>query len=305
MPEENRWKDGPLPQVHFIPDTHLAGFACALHVLAGDYLRDMERNMDAFRHGGTDFIAVMGNNRMCLYDAPFAYQSGAELYQRMLTTDYLTGRAFLFHTERQEAGRPVGSVLMLTLETLRENVEEHTIFPVGRELEYRDGEKKTVSLQDWAAMELFEKDALKSWGDIYFQPDLDAVSRHYAQFSEELKQVAFPMTDEGLLDRLNEGYMEQAQNPREGFCRIPLETAKQLLLSSGAPVYRLFPSGPEKLPPIAAVTSGLWYEHYREFAVSSEDLGAVDRLLRRETDRLIGKQPALHQPEKGRPAPER
>ena len=108
-----------------------------------------------------------------------------------------------------------------------------------------------------------------------------------------------------LEERLNVGYMEAAENPDMDMYRIPLGTAKQMLLYDEAPVYRLLPKGPEKLPPIAVVTSGLWYEHYREFAVRPEDLGAVDRLVRRETDRLIGKQPALHKPEKDRSNPER
>ena len=67
--------------------------------------------------------------------------------------------------------------------------------------------------------------------------------------------------------------------------RIPQGTAKQMLLYDEAPVYRLLPSGSEKIAPIAAVSTGLWYENYREFAIAPEDLGALDKLIRRETDR--------------------
>ena len=108
-----------------------------------------------------------------------------------------------------------------------------------------------------------------------------------------------------LEERLNVEYMSDAQNPDMDMYRIPLATAKQMLLYDEAPVYRLLPSGPEKIPPIAAVTTGLWYENYREFAVTPEDLGALDRLIRRETDRIIGKPPALHKPEKDRSSQER
>ena len=294
-----------LPQVQFVPETDLAGFFGALHVLAGDYLRDMEHNINAFRHGSPDLIAIMGNRRMCLYDAPFAYQSGAELHQRLLTSDYLSGCAFLFHTKRQENGRPFGSVLRLDLETLREDVEKHTIFPTGKEVEYPDGRTETVILRDWAAMELYEKDALKSWREVYSQPDCEAAAQHYAQFSKELRQIAFSITDEGLLDLLNVNYMEQAQHSQEGFYRIPMGAAKELLLSGEAPVYRLLPSGPEKIAPITAVTTGLWYEHYREFAIAPEDRGALDKRIRRETDRLMGNRPPLHKNTERRPSPER
>ncbi|MEY8521515.1 hypothetical protein AALA90_00615 [Lachnospiraceae bacterium 38-10] len=61
---------------------------------------------------------------------------------------------------------------------------------------------------------------------------------------------------------------------------------------------------PALLPPIAAVT-GLWYENYREFAVRPEDLGAVDRLVRRETDRIMGIRPQHDKSQERRPSPER
>ena len=99
-------------------------------------------------------------------------------------------------------------------------------------------------------------------------------------------------------------YPYGAQNPDTDMYRIPLGTAKQLLLD-GASVYRLLPGGAEKIAPIAAVRAGLWYEHYREFAVTPEDLGALDRLVRRETDRLMRIRPQLDKSQERRPSPER
>ena len=98
--------------------------------------------------------------------------------------------------------------------------------------------------------------------------------------------------------------MEDAQNPDMDKYRIPLGTARQMLLYDEAPVYRLLPSGAEKIPPIAAVTTGLWYENYREFAVAPEDLGALDLLCGREVERLLGNRPQQDK-EKTAPAPER
>ena len=108
-----------------------------------------------------------------------------------------------------------------------------------------------------------------------------------------------------LEERLNTEYMAAAQNPDMDMYRIPLGTAKQMLLYDEAPVYRLLPKGPEKLPPIAVVTSGLWYEHYREFAVTPEDLGALDWLIHRETDRPMGICPQPDKSQERRPSPER
>ena len=78
-----------------------------------------------------------------------------------------------------------------------------------------------------------------------------------------------------LEERLNVEYMTGAQNPDMDMYRIPLAAAKQMLPYDEASVYRLLPSGPEKIAPIA------------------------------ETDRIIGKSPALHKPEKDRSSQER
>lgn len=99
--------------------------------------------------------------------------------------------------------------------------------------------------------------------------------------------------------------MEAAQNPDMDMYRIPLGTAKQMLLYES--ISCLPPSSQRagKLSPIAVVTSGLWYEHYREFAVTPENLGALDRLVRR---RQTGSWESRPQPDKSqerRPSPER
>ena len=42
-------------------------------------------------------------------------------------TEYPGARAFLFHTERKEGGRLYGDVLMMGLDTLRQDIERPTI----------------------------------------------------------------------------------------------------------------------------------------------------------------------------------
>lgn len=122
---------------------------------------------------------------------------------------------------------------------------------------------------------------------------------------KEHDSLVFRYMPQDLEERLNMQYMEAAQNPDMDKYRIPQGTAKQMLLYDEAPVYRLLPSGSEKIAPIAAISTGLWYENYREFAIAPEDLGALDKLIRRETDRLTGNLPQLHKNEERRPAPER
>ena len=297
-------KQEALPQIHLVSDVDLAELAYKLHMFAGDFLRDSGFNLRSLvANTGADSIAIMGRKHIRLSDALLAYRPTAELYRMAVTTEYPGARAFLFHRERTEDGRPFGDVLMMDLDTLRQEIGKNTLYPYGVSMEYRDGTKAEVDIEKWEAMELCEKDALKSWRYLY-APELATEWQHYysRRFSQ-WKEQAFSYMEQDLEERLNTEYMLEAQNPDTDMYRIPLGTAKQMLLDGG-PVYRLFPGGPEKLPPIAAVT-GLWYENYREFAVRPEDLGAVDRLVRRETDRIMGIRPQHDKSQERRPSPER
>ena len=297
-------KQEPLPQIHLVHDTDLGIFAYELHILAGDFLRESEFNLRSLAaNTGPDSIAVMGKKHIWLADALSAYYPTGELYRMAAMTEYPGARAFLFHTERKEGGRLYGDVLMMDLDTLRQDIERNTLYPYGVSMEYRDGTKAEAGIEKWESMELCEKDALKTWRYLYAPEQVTEWQYRYSNRFSQWKEQAFSYMPQDLEERLNVEYMEAAQNPDMDMYRIPLGTAKQMLLDGG-PVYRLFPGGPEKLPPIAAVT-GLWYENYREFAVRPEDLGAVDRLVRRETDRIMGIRPQHDKSQERRPSLER
>lgn len=298
-------KDDALPQIHLVRDTDLGVFAYELHILAGDFLRESEFNLRSLAtNTGPDSIAIMGKNHIWLADALSAYYPSGELYRMAAMTEYPGTRAFLFHTERKEDGRLYGDVLMTDLDTLRQDIERNTLYPYGVNMEYRDGTKAEADIEKWEAMELCEKDALKTWRYLYAPEQVTEWQHHYSNLFSQWKAQAFSYMPQDLEERLNVEYMEEAQNPDTDMYRIPLGTAKQLLLD-GASVYRLLPGGSEKVAPIAAVTAGLWYEHYREFAVTPEDLGALDRLVLRETNRLMGIHTQLNKIQERRPSPAR
>ena len=298
-------KDDALPQIHLVRDTDLGVFAYGLHILAGDFLRESEFNLRSLAtNTGPDSIAIMGKNHIWLADALSAYYPTGELYRMAAMTEYPGARAFLFHTERKEDGRLYGDVLMTDLDTLRQDIERNTLYPYGVNMEYRDGTKAEAGIEKWEAMELCEKDALKTWRYLYAPELVTEWQYRYSNRFSQWKEQAFSYMPQDLEERLNVEYMEEAQNPDTDMYRIPLGTAKQLLLD-GASVYRLLPGGSEKVAPIAAVTAGLWYEHYREFAVTPEDLGALDRLVLRETNRLMGIHTQLNKIQERRPSPAR
>lgn len=294
-----------LPQIHYVKDTDITRFAYMLHVLAGDFLRESEFNMRTLAtEVQPDAIAIMGKNHMWLRAALAAYRTTADLHQMIFTTEYIGARAFLFHTDKTENGHQYGDILMMDLDTLRKDVKTFSQLPSGVSVQEKDGQETVISLEKWHQMEPYEKSALKSWGFQYAPETMAALREHYAEVYDRWKGQAFMVSNEFLEERLNVEYMEDAQNPDMDKYRIPLGTARQMLLYDEAPVYRLLPSGAEKIPPIAAVTTGLWYEHYREFAVAPEDLGALDRLCGREVERFLGNRPQQNK-EKTTPAPER
>ena len=157
-------KEDALPQIYFVRDTDLGMFAYELHILAGDFLRESEFNLHSLAaNTGPDSIAIMGKNHMWLSDALLAYCPSAELYRMAAMTEYPAARAFLFHTERKEDGRLYGDVLMMDLDTLRQDIERNTLYPYGVSMEYRNGTKAEADIEKWESMKLCEKDALKTW----------------------------------------------------------------------------------------------------------------------------------------------
>ena len=103
---------------------------------------------------------------------------------------------------------------------------------------------------DWNGA--YEKDALKSWGFSYAPNQVTEWQYHYSTMFRQWMDQAFRYMPQDLEERLNMQYMEAAQNPDMDKYRIPQGTAKQMLLYDEAPVYRLLPSGSEKIAPIAA-----------------------------------------------------
>ena len=217
MAEERNRKNEPLPQIYLIRDTDLTTFAYELHIFPGDFLRESEFNMRSLvTNTGADSITIMGKNHLWLSDAVFAYCSTGDLHQMIFTTEYIGARAFLFHTNRKEDGHLFGDVLMMDLDTLQQDVKHHTLYPVGVNIAQKDGSAATVSLEKWHSMELYEKDALKSWGFSYAPEQVTEWQRHYSTMFSQWKELAFSYMPQDLEERLNTEYMEVAQNPDTG-----------------------------------------------------------------------------------------
>lgn len=240
-------KDDALPQIHLVRDTDLGVFAYELHILAGDFLRESEFNLRSLAtNTGPDSIAIMGKNHIWLADALSAYYPTGELYRMAAMTEYPGARAFLFHTERKEDGRLYGDVLMTDLDTLRQDIERNTLYPYGVNMEYRDGTKAEADIEKWEAMELCEKDALKTWRYLYAPEQVTEWQHHYSNLFSQWKAQAFSYMPQDLEERLNVEYMEEAQNPDTDMYRIPWERRSSCFLT-GLRSTASFPEGRKRL----------------------------------------------------------
>lgn len=223
----------PLPQIHLIRDTDLSIFAYELHIFAGDFLRECEFNMRSLAtNTGADSIAIMGKNHMWLSDALFAYCSTADLHQMISTTEFIGARVFLFHTDRREGGHLYGDVLMMDLDTLRQDIKRNILYPCGVNVERKDGSAATVSLKEWTEMELYEKDALKSWGFSYAPNQVTEWQYHYSTMFRQWMDQAFRYMPQDLEERLNCRHSEVAETlPCHGV-RIKMADLEQVVFET-------------------------------------------------------------------------
>lgn len=277
-----------IPQICSASDVDLTDFIYKLHMLSGDFMEEAERNMSFLMKGqGSDLIAVSGRGHLQLGDAQEAYCSTAEFHQTIFTEGYEEGKVFLFYINEERYGHFYGDFLMLDMDTLRQDIKEMIQYPLAVSIMNTEGERETISLDKWFLMQLYEKMELSTWQFLYGKEQIRKIQEHISGNFERWKWTALQVTDEQVQEQLNREYMLKAENPDPDMWRIPMETAKQLLLYGDCPVFRLYLHGPENLPQIAAVTSGLWYQDAQVFAVMPESIGAVNRLVQRETDRFL------------------
>lgn len=290
--------------LYSVKDTDLTEFICRYHMLAGDYLREMDDNLLAFLKGdANDFIAIFNDRNTWLDNSASAYQPSKELHSLLYTSDYQGARVFLFHIDRMENGHAYGDVLLTNTDFLCRDVNQHTVSPVGILTVDKTGVEAHLSFEQWAAMNLSEKEALPFWDYQYAEGVLPDLDRHCSSFFATWNLRADLQSADYLLLRLNSEYMSESFHPHYDMYRIPPGTAKQMLLYNDAPVYLLEQGGPKEIKPLAAVKSELWKKTPSpEFAIKAKDLNGLDHICRREINRLLDTQKEHQPPNKSQPS---
>lgn len=291
-------KEAPL-LLYAVRNTDITAFVYKLHIMAGDYLRDAEHNLRELTSGrGGASIALMSERHICLSDALSAYRHGADLNQRLFTSEFREKRAFLFRIVCREKGRAYGDVLLMDCAALRLEVEAHAVSPAGIAAVQRDGTKNDTDFAQWAAMDLCEKDALQSWEYRYVSEDVAAAGQRYIAFFQGWLDRAEVVSPAYLMERFNAEYMGDAKYPQWGMCRVPQETARQMLLHGDATVFRLTDGNAAPITPIETIKSGLWYSEFREFAIMPEDLPRLNERCYHEIAKLTEQPLSPHMPDK-------
>ena len=93
---------------------------------------------------------------------------------------------------------------MMDLDTLRQDIKRNILYPCGVNIEHKDGSAATVSLKEWTEMELYEKDALKSWGFSYAPNQVTEWQYHYSTMFRQWMDQAFRYMPQDLEERLKD-----------------------------------------------------------------------------------------------------
>lgn len=292
--------DGPAG-LYKLEDIDLTDFFYKLHTVAGDYWNESVPNMNRLAFDGADdYCVLMNDDNIVLYPTELTYRENTDINDALRAFPH-DARAYLFQIDEKKEGRQYGTALLVNCGELSEHIAASTISFLSVEATQRFGPDKHFSRSEWQTLEGIDKSFLESWKFRYGASDIANTADRQAAFWHRCKAEAEAVTPETLLGWLNAEYMRQADHPEPEMLRIPLGTAKSMLLHEDAPVYRLLPKGPEQLAPIAAAKgNGLWFERYREFAVKREDHAGLDKMCRREAGKLLGIAPERKAPDRKR-----
>jgi len=237
----------------------ITDFVYKLHALAGDYVNTAPGNIKALtQDGAADYCVIMNDAHIRVESAANAYRDGTDINAVFRSFPHDT-RSYLLHVDRSENGRAFGTAVMVDCGALSENIAANT--PLSR-------------------------------------VDVETANVHRAAFFQRCAGGAEAIEPAALLGLLNREYMARAENPQPDMFRVPLQTAKDMILGSDAPVYRLMPGGPQKLTPKDVVLGGLLYQSYREFAVKQEDKAGLDSWSEKKTAAIMGRRPERDAPGK-------
>ena len=267
----------------------LPAFVVKAFSLAGEYTAYTEHDLAVLRKGSYYFMLV-NDDRMAVTDAAMTYMSlSSPPMSSWPEAGEAETRAFLLHAEGRPEGEILGTVTEVDYAALKRDVETHAVHSTSVEATLKDGKAASYTREEYQSLELIDRDKIKSWTYRHDPADLAALNDHIKSDFTQAEAAARIVSSYDLLESLNAAYMERADNPNPGMLRITQQAAKDLILGSHSPVYRLMPCAPAELGPKDVIMSGggLNYLSYREFAVKKTDATRLDKWASAVAGRIL------------------
>ncbi len=267
----------------------LPAFVVKAFSLAGEYTTYTEHDVAVLREGEYYFMLV-NDDRMAVTDAAMTYlRLSTPPMASWPDADVTETRAFLIHAEGRPEGKILGTVTEVDYASLKRDVEANTVPFARAEAILKDGTAASYTREEYQSLEFIDRDKIKSCTFWHDHAVLAALDKHIEEYFKQAEAAARIVSSYDLLESLNAAYMERAENPNLGMLRITQQAAKDLILGSHAPVYRLMPGAPAEIGPKDVIMSGggLNYLSCREFAVKKTDATRLDKWASAVAGRIL------------------
>lgn len=270
-------------------DVDIPGFLTELHVVVGDFSNSLEHNLgtlNALR--STKYLLLMDSSGAYFTETAHAYRHGTDAHTRFMDAENMPDtKCFAIHLTEVH-GQILGDVAMEPLESRKLDIAYYSIHPIEIEGTDKDGNAIWYSPEEWAALEPVARDAIQDWRRKFPDNAFSQVNTHLDALNDKMHKCCVAISGDEFISKLNASYMQQAQYPQPDMLCISHLAAKEMLAHHDAEIYRLLPSGAEKLAPINAVRQGLWFSENREFAIKKEDIPKLHQWAERSSKEMLG-----------------
>jgi len=269
--------------------TDIATAVVKLCAVSGDHIVDgaaagILKNITAGKD--RDYLLTINTNGIHFYPAMDAYKqhSGHAGVISSLTGEEST-RFFALHITELNNGIK-GNLVELNKAAFNKNTARHCISPDRVDATMNDGSKRSYDLWSWADLPIPYRSQIAGYELHYSEDNIKKAYLRFDYFRDTCADECKTVSETELLMEINSAYMSAAENSQPDMLRITNEAAKEILARGDADVYRLTPSGTEKLAPIEAARSMCFAEH-RDLAIKREDVAGLDKWAKRAANKII------------------
>jgi hypothetical protein len=170
-----------------------------------------------------------------------------------------------------------GDFIELNTEALRSSIEIHSVSPDRIELTMKDGSTNFMDMADYIYLSERKRSQVSAHETGFSYAQSGKITNNYSSFVDANKAGSTAVGPEEFFSQINAAFMDVAANVRPNdMFRISNDAAKEILARGDADVYKLTPSGPEKLSAFEAMRP-LCFAEYNELAIKRADVSALDK----------------------------